>query len=495
MGSRASVLDPVSLLIGPKEFPLYGKGQERHRFEYGVFLLNKDIEQLMNSQGLQFMDLRQTLPNLRYLMETLLTSSPTQSTLYRSKVVSRSKQDRQQQERLNGLFVISLEQREFEHILHPGPNVNPGDVSIKDQGRRLHERTLSNSKANNGSERSSLLREYDPIEGDYMLILDNASTKSPRSRRETNNSDVSATDLAGGQLHATPVPSGATRGGHHRVTSGLRHRYVSSLSSSMSETEDEDKDIRTADDIAFKDWASEAADPMNDLESEDADIEYTEPNADKESPIMIDSKISRNNEDSQTKHGPLDEQPRSEVINASPPTSFLTRVSNDVFNSSFRKLSTGSAATLQRSEAAADVDDAIGPQSTPHSPPSPPATTAAISSKDRSKDHAIERTGLLLGGQIDNDPRMRQNEHEDHAFEDGLSIHGPTSTSSTSILASPTKNSVSNWNQHIRRLSDKHTTTSSKDGDQTNPQDMTHQHKQSSPVAAITVAPSLEASG
>jgi len=27
-------------------FPLYGKGQDRLRFEYGVFLLNKDIEQV-----------------------------------------------------------------------------------------------------------------------------------------------------------------------------------------------------------------------------------------------------------------------------------------------------------------------------------------------------------------------------------------------------------------------------------------------------------------
>jgi hypothetical protein len=27
-------------------FPLYGKGQDRNRFEYGVFLLNKDIEQV-----------------------------------------------------------------------------------------------------------------------------------------------------------------------------------------------------------------------------------------------------------------------------------------------------------------------------------------------------------------------------------------------------------------------------------------------------------------
>ncbi|CAB4463406.1 unnamed protein product [Rhizophagus irregularis] len=32
-------------------FPLYVKGADRYRFEYAVFLLNKNIEQLMNSQG------------------------------------------------------------------------------------------------------------------------------------------------------------------------------------------------------------------------------------------------------------------------------------------------------------------------------------------------------------------------------------------------------------------------------------------------------------
>ncbi|KAG0227444.1 hypothetical protein BGW42_002952 [Actinomortierella wolfii] len=77
MGCRSTVLDPISMLLGSKDrFPLYSKGQDRQRFEYGVFLLNKDIEQLLNSQGLQFLDLRQTLPNIRYLLETLLASSP-----------------------------------------------------------------------------------------------------------------------------------------------------------------------------------------------------------------------------------------------------------------------------------------------------------------------------------------------------------------------------------------------------------------------------------
>lgn len=29
-------------------FPLYGKGVDKYRFEFGVFLLNKNIEQVIN---------------------------------------------------------------------------------------------------------------------------------------------------------------------------------------------------------------------------------------------------------------------------------------------------------------------------------------------------------------------------------------------------------------------------------------------------------------
>jgi len=49
-------------------FPLYTKGTIRFRFDYAVFLLNKDIECLAESQGLKVMDIRHTLPNLKYLL-------------------------------------------------------------------------------------------------------------------------------------------------------------------------------------------------------------------------------------------------------------------------------------------------------------------------------------------------------------------------------------------------------------------------------------------
>ncbi|RDW75972.1 hypothetical protein BP5796_06793 [Coleophoma crateriformis] len=68
-GSRALIRDEISILQdNQRTYPLYMKGTVRFRFEYGVFLLNKDIEFLVESQGLRVMDIRQTLPNLKFLL-------------------------------------------------------------------------------------------------------------------------------------------------------------------------------------------------------------------------------------------------------------------------------------------------------------------------------------------------------------------------------------------------------------------------------------------
>ena len=51
------------------EFPLFVDGaSESTRFTYAVFLLNKDLEQLLNAHGLLAVGPRQTLPNLRRLL-------------------------------------------------------------------------------------------------------------------------------------------------------------------------------------------------------------------------------------------------------------------------------------------------------------------------------------------------------------------------------------------------------------------------------------------
>lgn len=73
-GSTSSIVDPVSTSLHSlpaRTFPLYQKGAVTFRFEYGVFLLNSDIELLMSRQGLRMVDQRQTLPNLKYLLYVL----------------------------------------------------------------------------------------------------------------------------------------------------------------------------------------------------------------------------------------------------------------------------------------------------------------------------------------------------------------------------------------------------------------------------------------
>ena len=89
-GSRSYATDSISLLkttharrtsstqgssTNPghsQDFPLYlpkgGSISGHWRFEYGWFLLNKNIEALCSSQGLKVVDIRHTLPNLKYLL-------------------------------------------------------------------------------------------------------------------------------------------------------------------------------------------------------------------------------------------------------------------------------------------------------------------------------------------------------------------------------------------------------------------------------------------
>ncbi|KAH7132160.1 UV radiation resistance protein and autophagy-related subunit 14-domain-containing protein [Dendryphion nanum] len=71
-GSTSTIDDPLAMGTGsqnnPRTYPLFMKGVVRYRFEYGVFLLNKNIEIMSNAIGIRPMDIRQTLPNLKYLL-------------------------------------------------------------------------------------------------------------------------------------------------------------------------------------------------------------------------------------------------------------------------------------------------------------------------------------------------------------------------------------------------------------------------------------------
>ncbi|NP_001090158.1 UV radiation resistance associated L homeolog [Xenopus laevis] len=70
-GSRSAIKDNINdkLTEKEREFPLYPKGGEKLQFEYGVYLLNKNIAQLRYQYALGTPDLRQTLPNLKTFLE------------------------------------------------------------------------------------------------------------------------------------------------------------------------------------------------------------------------------------------------------------------------------------------------------------------------------------------------------------------------------------------------------------------------------------------
>ena len=72
--SNSYINDPISVDLSQRTFPLYPINAH-YRFEYGVFLLNKDIEYLMNRLGLRVLDIRHTLPNLKYLLYMLTSGT------------------------------------------------------------------------------------------------------------------------------------------------------------------------------------------------------------------------------------------------------------------------------------------------------------------------------------------------------------------------------------------------------------------------------------
>ncbi|KAH9866276.1 hypothetical protein J1614_008842 [Plenodomus biglobosus] len=76
-GSTSTIQDPLALgtqtaksssSANLRVYPLYMRGVVRYRFEYAVFLLNKNIEILSNALGLRPLDIRHTLPNLKYFL-------------------------------------------------------------------------------------------------------------------------------------------------------------------------------------------------------------------------------------------------------------------------------------------------------------------------------------------------------------------------------------------------------------------------------------------
>lgn len=92
MGSRSFIqdycpaieppaVDAVTVTVAPQyglqrtvvEFPLFSEGQDTTRSAYAVFLLNKDLEQILNHLGLESVGPRHTLLNLEKLLKVVFS--------------------------------------------------------------------------------------------------------------------------------------------------------------------------------------------------------------------------------------------------------------------------------------------------------------------------------------------------------------------------------------------------------------------------------------
>jgi hypothetical protein len=67
-GSSSTVTDSLSASTPTTIYPLFSRSVARFRFEYAVFLLNKNIEIIAAALGLKLLDPRHTLPNLKYIL-------------------------------------------------------------------------------------------------------------------------------------------------------------------------------------------------------------------------------------------------------------------------------------------------------------------------------------------------------------------------------------------------------------------------------------------
>jgi hypothetical protein len=71
--SSDAASDPTTSSFKPIEFPLFLEGQDTTRAAYAVFLLNKDLEQILNFMGVKSLGPRHILANLKEILRTVLS--------------------------------------------------------------------------------------------------------------------------------------------------------------------------------------------------------------------------------------------------------------------------------------------------------------------------------------------------------------------------------------------------------------------------------------
>ncbi|POS73028.1 UV radiation resistance-associated protein [Diaporthe helianthi] len=190
-GSRSYITDDISIIQdSTRDFPLYlprGGSAAQFRFDYGWFILNKDIETLCAAQGLKVMDIRHTLPNLKYLL--YVCSAGTDELPERTKGGVRGLRAGIMRSRGASVAddadsVMSSRRGSFDSDLPPPPGaaVGGGGRSAGDEARRKMKELRGQAGGNDGDD--SVVPEISdvgmPFEGGFGKLT--LRTKGMRER-------------------------------------------------------------------------------------------------------------------------------------------------------------------------------------------------------------------------------------------------------------------------------------------------------------------------
>ncbi|KAI2469515.1 UV radiation resistance protein and autophagy-related subunit 14-domain-containing protein [Annulohypoxylon bovei var. microspora] len=194
-GSRSSIRDDISLLPdSQREFPLFLRGgaTAQYRFDYAWFLLNKDIEALCVSAGLKVVDIRHTLPNLKYLLYVCSAG--------RDEVPERKRGG------VRGLWAGRLK----------GRSVADDAASISTAGSRSRPGS-ADSEAQGGRQRDTLMGKVTGTGAGAMLSPDfgagRSTSRERKSENETKENGVieGPSSLPSGRSIGLPFDEGSTR--------------------------------------------------------------------------------------------------------------------------------------------------------------------------------------------------------------------------------------------------------------------------------------------
>lgn len=169
LGSRSYIKDEISHLVdnssktvGRREFPLFlprgGSTTGQWRFEYAWFLLNKNLEALCASQALRVVDIRHSLPNLKYLL--YVCSAGSDEVPERTKGGVRGLWAGRLKGRVSGLALSTASPLGDEVNGNTAPGSRPGSADSEAHARRgdlLRSAAMGTNGGDNNEQQRQLL--------------------------------------------------------------------------------------------------------------------------------------------------------------------------------------------------------------------------------------------------------------------------------------------------------------------------------------------------